>query len=133
MLTVKPIQEKREQEELCKICGINFNYNSLAYRADDTEFIGICQFCFDGEKAYIENLAYAPNIKDTEGMIIMLRTAMNFIFRCGIEHAYLTDASIDNDILKMSAFSNNENGVLYINLKKFYISPCHYNENKKVD
>ena len=135
MLTIKPIQDKNEQEKLCQICGVLFNYNSLAYRADDGEFIGVCQFYFDSEKAYIENLAYAPNMKDTEAMIIMLRAAMNFLFRCGIEHAYLIDASIDDDILKMSAFSKDENDVLYINLKKFYISPCHYNkdDNKKVD
>ena len=43
MLTVLPIQDKKIQEELCKICGAEFDTNSFAYRADDGVFLGICQ------------------------------------------------------------------------------------------
>ena len=62
MLTVLPIQSKETQKELCKACGVTYNENSFAYRADDGNFIGICQFHFKDNNGYIENLTYAPNV-----------------------------------------------------------------------
>ena len=44
MLTVLPIQSKDTQKELCDICGVTYNENAFSYRADDGDFIGICQF-----------------------------------------------------------------------------------------
>ena len=44
MLTVLPIQSKDTQKELCEKCGVIYNENAFAYRADDGDFIGICQF-----------------------------------------------------------------------------------------
>lgn len=125
MLTVLPIQSKDTQKELCEICKIDFNYNSFAYRADDGEFIGICQFHFDNFCGYIENLTYAPEIEDWEAMIIMLRATMSFMFRCGLKKAVLCKDSTSNDLLNRSGFLKSENDCYEIDLVKFYGGSCH--------
>ena len=126
MLTVLPIQSKDTQKELCEICGAIYNQSSFAYRADDDRFIGICQFKFSNNNGYIENLTYAPDVSDWEAMIIMLRAAMNFMFRCGIKLCYFCENSTNDDLLSRSGFLKDENGQYYIDIQKFYTSSCHH-------
>ena len=123
MLTVLPIQSKDTQKELCGKCEIDFIENAFAYRADDGDFIGICQFYFKDDNGYIENLTYAPNVSDWEAMIIMLRAAMNFMYRCGIKVVYLNSMT-DAELLSKSGFLKNENGEYYIDVQKFYGGSC---------
>ena len=125
MLTVLPIQSKDEQRELCSVCNAEFIENAFAYRADDEHFIGICQFIFENNVGYIKNLTYAPNIEDTEAMIIMLRAAMSFINRCGIADCYIDECGTTEALLRVSGFRKNESGDYYLNLDKFYNTPCH--------
>lgn len=124
MLTVKPIQSKKEQEELCALCSCEYLEEALCYRADDGDFIGICQLLLKNGCGYIKNLAYAPSKDDWEAMIIMLRAAMNFMYRCGIEHSYLSEDTSET-LIKFSGYKRNEDGLLYLNLNKFYNTPCH--------
>ena len=124
MLTVKPIQSKKEQEELCALCSCEYLEEALCYRADDGDFIGICQLLLKNGCGYIKNLAYAPSKDDWEAMIIMLRAAMNFMYRCGIEHSYLSEDTSET-LIKFSGYRRNEDGLLYLNLNKFYNTPCH--------
>lgn len=126
MLTVLPIQSKQEQKELCSACGVDFIENAFAYRADDGGFIGICQFTFENNCGYIKNLTYAPNVIDNEAMIIMLRATMSFMFRCGLVDSYLEDTTISSDLLKMSGYKLDESNKYYINLDKFYNTPCNH-------
>ena len=123
MLTVLPIQSKDTQKELCDICGVTYNENAFSYRADDGDFIGICQFYFNDNKGYIDNLTYAPNINDWEAMIIMLRAAMNFMYRCGLETSMLCENAMPENLINMSRYRKNENGVYTVDLK-FY-NHCH--------
>ena len=123
MLTVLPIQSKDTQKELCNFCGVTYNENAFSYRADDGDFIGICQFYFNDNNGYIDNLTYAPNVNDWEAMIIMLRAAMNFMYRCGIGLVFL-NSSTDEDLLKRSGFLKNTDGEYYIDVKKFYGGSC---------
>ena len=124
MLTVFPIQSKSEQNELCLKCGVKYNIESFAYRADDGDFIGICQFRFDKGIGYIENLCYALNITDNEAMIIMLRAAMSFMHRCGIKESIIEESGTTDELLKLSGYRKNENGQYYLSLEKFYGSSC---------
>ena len=127
MLTVKPIQTKEEQKELAAICNVKFDHSSFAYRADEDDgLIGICQFAFENNMGYIKNLAYAPARNDTEAMIIMLRTAMNFMFRCGIERSCIMAGATSEQLASLSGYKKGEDGNLYIDLKLFYDSPCKY-------
>ena len=123
MLTVLPIQSKDTQKELCEKCNVDFIESAFAYRADDGDFIGICQFYFKDDNGYIENLTYAPNVSDWEAMIIMLRAAMNFMYRCGIKVVYLNSMT-DAELLSKSGFLKNENGEYYIDVQKFYGGSC---------
>ena len=123
MLTVLPIQSKDTQKELCTFCGVDFIENAFAYRADDGEFIGICQFYFKENNGYIKNLTYAPNVNDWEAMIIMLRASMSFMYRCGIELVYL-DNCTNEDLINRSGFLKDEKGNYYINVQKFYGGSC---------
>lgn len=124
MLTVLPIQSKDEQEKLCAICGVPYDIESFCYRADDGDFIGICQFSFNGGVGYVKNLAYAPNMDDTEAMIIMLRATMSFMHRCGLETSELHPNCMPENLRNMSGYVKNEKGVYTVDLKKFY-GHCH--------
>ncbi len=124
MLTVLPIQSKDEQKELCIKCGIEFDIESFAYRADDGDFIGVCQFNFKDGIGYIKNLAYAPSMDDTEAMIIMLRATMSFMHRCGLETSVLCPNCMPESLINMSGYIKDENGIYSVDLQKFY-GHCH--------
>ena len=127
MLKVLPIQSKDVQKELCELCNATYYVNSFAYRADDETFIGICQFSFSNNNGYINALKYAPSIVDWEAMIIMLRAAMNFMFRCGLKYCFFeNDACTDSELLAKSGFLKDEAGKYYIDLVKFYTGSCHH-------
>lgn len=125
MLTVLPIQSKDEQKELCQKCGVDFIENAFAYKANDNGFIGICQFTFENDTGYIKNLSYAPNVDDTEAMIIMLRAAMSFINRCGIDPCYIDKNGTTEQLLKLSGFRPNDMGEYFMSLNWFYNTPCN--------
>lgn len=125
MLTVLPIQSKDTQKELCEKCGVLYNENAFAYRADDGDFIGICQFYFKNNNGYIESLTYAPNVSDWEAMIIMLRATMSFMYRCGLKIAYL-NKNTHQELIKKSGFLKNDDNQYYIDLQKFYGGSCSH-------
>lgn len=126
MLTVLPIQSKKEQEKLCNICGVEFIENAFAYRADDGDFIGICQFTFENDCGHIINLSYAPDMDDTEAMIIMLRATMSFMNRCGLVNSYINENGTTPTLLKVSGYKLNADGKYYLDLDKFYNTPCSH-------
>lgn len=126
MLTVFPIQSKQEQEELCALCGVEFIANAFAYRADDDGFIGICQFTFENDCGYIQNLSYAPGVVDNEAMIIMLRAAMSFMFRCGLINSYIDENATTPDLLRVSGYKLDDKGKYFLDLDKFYNTPCSH-------
>ena len=124
MLTVLPIQSKDEQKELCALCGVQYDVEAFCYRADDGDFIGICQFKFENGIGYIMNLSYAPNMDDTEAMIIMLRATMSFMHRCGLEISSLENNCMPESLRNMSGYIKNDDGLYAVDLKKFY-GHCH--------
>lgn len=126
MLTVLPIQDKNVQKELCELCGIEFNLNSFAYRADDGVFLGICQFRFENDCGVIEGFKTAPEIVDDEAMIIMLRATMNFMHRCGLKKSCFNSDASSPALIDQSSYSKCDDGKYWIDLDQFYISPCHY-------
>ena len=126
MLTVLPIQDKNIQKELCELCGIDFNISSFAYRADDGDFLGTCQFYFANDCGVIDGFKTAPNSNDEEAMIIMLRTAMNFMHRCGLKSSSILPNATTERLAEISGYTKCDDGSYVINLDEFYISPCHY-------
>lgn len=126
MLTVIPIQDKNTQRELLELCGIDFDIDAFAYKAEDGGFLGAIQFKFVDGIGEISGFNYAPGTKDNEAMIIMLRTAMNFMFRCGIKSSTLNVATSSEELIKLSGYSRLTDNIYSIDLEKFYISPCHF-------
>ena len=124
MLTVLPIQSKDEQKELCQKCGAEYDVEAFCYRADDGDFIGVCQFKFENGIGYVLNLAYANGMDDTEAMIIMLRATMSFMHRCGLEKSVLTDNCMPENLRNMSGYTKDANGIYTVDLQKFY-GHCH--------
>ncbi|MBQ8415959.1 MAG: hypothetical protein IJX13_03525, partial [Clostridia bacterium] len=58
MLKILPIQSKTEQEELCRLCGISYKPDLLAYRAEvDGEFRGMSQFKLTAEGGEVHDIA----------------------------------------------------------------------------
>ncbi|MBE6598412.1 MAG: hypothetical protein E7638_03100 [Ruminococcaceae bacterium] len=138
MFTVKPVREKELQEALAKVFGCEYfpdSYAFLAGNSDDgetlTSLLGFSQFMMNSDRdAVILNVTPAPNYYDEEVIIIMVRTLMNFVYRAGIPVIYLDDAACSEDEAKKFGFRRVDDRWC-IDLKKFYISPCHYNPDEK--
>ena len=85
MLIIKPIQDKNYQEEVCRLCG--FDYNPLAFAYDEKEndtLIAGCQFDILGTKAVILNFGMVQGVdEDIEALIILGRSVMNFLELAG--------------------------------------------------
>ena len=134
MLAVKPIPETTTAKALCDFCAVPFDETSFTYFAadvneDDTKInyiIGICTFTMKGGVNRIEYLKSADGIDDEEAMIIMARTVMNFMYRCEVERVTVSVEGVGDRMVKKLGFRE-EGGEYYIDLKKFYISPCKYN------
>ena len=135
MLVVKPVQNKTVQRELIESCGGKYEEASLAYAACDCEdnetqklrhIIGACQFRMDHGRGMINLLRTMPGVTDDEAMIIMARTAMNFLYRCEIQTAEILPGAADVSLIEKLGFRADENGAFLIDLKKFFFSPCHF-------
>ena len=134
MLVIRPIQEKTLQNELTERCGAVYDADSLAYAAYDCEddgesvraLLGVCQFAFRSGYGSINALRPAPDTSDREALMIMARTAMNFLYRCGYPRAVMEDGAADTELTDSLGFRCDDDGKNAIDLIEFYKSPCHY-------
>jgi hypothetical protein len=70
-------------------------------------------------------LRTCPGVEDEEGMMIMARAAMSFLFRCGIPTLTAAEGCGDPVLLKKLGFVAGEDGKLTFDLQKFYTSHRH--------
>ena len=140
MFTVKPVRDKELQEALAKVFQCEYEPDSYAFLAGNSEdgetltsLLGFSQFVMHGDgDAVIHNVTSALNCYDEEVMIIMVRTLMNFVYRAGVPVICLADTACDEAMAKKLGFRKSEaDGRWCIDLKKFYISPCHYQADEK--
>ena len=130
MLIVEPIQDKRKQEELCRICGAEYDPDLLACSAfDGDKLIGICQFEFKSGYALIHDLRQCPGVNDFEAMFIMTRGALNMIDLCGFHRAQCTANAGDTVLIKATGFKENQNGLFEIDLTDAFSGKCAGNCN----
>lgn len=137
MFTVKPVREKELQEALAKVFGCEYLSDCYAFLAGNSEdgevltsLLGFSQFVMHSDHdAVIKTVVPAPNFYDEEVMIIMVRTLMNFVYRAGIPVIYLEDSACSEEMAKKFGFRRAEDQWC-IDLKKFYFSPCHYNDKE---
>ena len=134
MLKVLPIQAKAEQEEICRLCGVEFKPDLLAYSATvDGELRGVSQFKLTAEGGLVYDVAPALNTYDFEALFVLGRGTLNFIDLCGVHYAkYL--GSVDSEekerLLKAIGFKKTDNGSLELDLTGFFTDHCHDKNNK---
>ena len=123
MLEIKPIQTKEEQEKICGLCGVDFDADCLAYAAHENNILlGISQFRIAGEYAVIYNLSNACGIDDLDALIIMGKSALNFIDLCGVQDVIIKEES--RDLPKLLGFKKDGGDVWRVNLHGYFDSPC---------
>ena len=134
MLKVLPIQTKAEQKEICRLCGVEFKPDLLAYSATvDGELRGVSQFKLTAEGGLVYDVAPALNTYDFEALFVLGRGTLNFIDLCGVHYAkYL--GSVDSEekerLLKAIGFKKTDNGSLELDLTGFFTDHCHDKNNK---
>ncbi len=138
MFQVQPVRSKELQAQIAALLGCEFHENTYAFFAGElaedaatiTSVIGMCQFTFDPEKSVIKSIAHAPGAEKDEAVFILARTVMNSVYRAEIPIIAIEETAADMDFIKALGFRDVD-GELKIDLKKFYRSPCHYNDDLK--
>ena len=133
MLVIKPLEDKAAQAHFVTLCGGTYRESDFAYLANECEEdgqtvrfpIGVCQFSLKGELGELHDLRPCPGGEDGEGMRIMARAAMSFLFRCGIPTLKATEHCADPALLKKLGFVAGEDGKMTFDLQKFYTSHHH--------
>lgn len=127
MLIVKPILDKKLQEDLGKQCGAEFNPDSLAFSAyEDDEFIGFCQFSVSGTIATLTDLRPKIGINDFEAMFIMSRGALNYMDLCGFHQVRCTSKSGDITLIRAIGFKEVGNDLFEMNLSDEFTGKCSH-------
>ena len=142
MFKVQPLRSKEVQHELAEALGVSFYENTYAFFTVDMDeegtkilsIIGMCQFEYSPDGAVIKSIAASPDKKEDEAVFIMVRTVMNFCYRAEIPTIAIEISENPNDLTSDLSFVRSlgfrEKSGYVIDLKKFYRSPCHYNENE---
>ena len=134
MLKVLPIQTKAEQAEICKLCGVEFKPDLLAYSATvDGELRGVSQFKLTAEGGLVYDVAPALNTYDFEALFVLGRGTLNFIDLCGVHYAIYC-GTVENEqkerLLKSIGFKKTDSGSLELDLTGFFTDHCHDKNNK---
>ncbi len=134
MIKVLPIQTKEEQENICRICGVEFDIHTLAYAATvDDELRGICQFALTEKGGVIRSIACIGE-KDFEILFLLGRASLNFIDLNGVHSAYFEDPCFtDEDIIKAIGFELTADGKYFVDLTDFFTAPCKHHPMKTPD
>ena len=129
MLKVLPIQTKAEQAEICKLCGVEFKPDLLAYSATvDGELRGVSQFKLTAEGGLVFDVAPAIDTYDFEALFVLGRGTLNFIDLCDVHYAIYT-GSVETEekerLLKAIGFKKTDSGSFEVDLNGFFTDHCH--------
>jgi len=124
MLTIRPIEDKNTQSELCELCAAEYLADDLAYSCyEEDRFVGVCQFILKDSCVYLHTLATALGVDDFGAKFIMGRAALNFADLAGFHDAYYVKPE-DEKLAEMIGFKNTDEGKWYFDLRGFFESPC---------
>ncbi len=127
MLEVLPIQDKEEQELMCRRCEVPFQPELLAYKAlSEGTLKGVCQFTMDQNGGRILHFAHVPGQYEFEPLFVMGRAALNFIDLCGIHRAFFDAEYSDETLIRAIGFSKNSAGRYEVDLTDFFKEPCQH-------
>jgi len=124
MIKSTPILDKKEQERLCLICGVEYDPDHMAYRIEiDGKESGILTFKISGTKGYICEMALISGVNDFDALFITARGALNFLDLHGIHDAYFIKEKVTSEnepLIKAIGFRKTETGEWYMNLRGFF-------------
>ena len=128
MLIIKPIQDKKYQEEVCELCGFKYNPLSFAYSENENDaLIAGCQFDILGTSAVISDFGMVKGAEeDTEALIILGRAVMNFMELAGAKECTFEYNSENTEKhAKMLGFKEH-NGRYSICLEGLFDGKCNH-------
>lgn len=128
MLEIKPIEDKSEQEKLCRLCGEEYREELFAYKAHENgELFAVAQFDICGESAVVFGMHQViDSTDDYEGMFILGRAVLNFLDLCGVKEAiYKVTDDRSERLAKLIGFRNTD-GEYRISLVGLFTSPCSH-------
>ena len=127
MLIVKPIEDKKIQEEVCTACGAVYDPDALAYAArEDEALIGVCQFRLGAGCADVLDLKAAAGVNDYEGMFILARGTLNFIDLCCVHRARCAADAGDPSLLRAVGFREIDKNRLEMDLTGEFDGKCSH-------
>lgn len=128
MLIIKPIQDKKYQEEVCKLCGFNFDPTLFAYsEKENDKLIAGCQFDILGKTSIISGFGMVlGESEDLEALIILGRSVMNFLELSGTENCIFDTSSNYNEKYAKALGFKLLDGKYQINLKGLFDSKCSH-------
>lgn len=137
MLIIRKVLDESLHKILCEKCDAQNGINYLSYFAGESEdygetiskYLGFLQFTIKGSHAEIMNISSLPGVFDNEAIIILSRTAMEFIYsKCHISELLIKEGSAESILIDVLGFKPYPAAPDYfsIDLEKFYNSPCEY-------
>lgn len=136
MLIIRKIYDRDVQKRLCNECGIKYLDNAMAYHAIESDNpseeygkeLALLQFTIGPGGAKFENITAFPGVSDPEAMILISRTAMEFLNAgCKIRYLRIEAGAAEEILIKTLGFKKRADQDVYdIDLDKFYQSPCDY-------
>lgn len=122
MLEIKPVEDKKVQEDICLRCGVPFRKEAFAYSACEGEkLLCVCQFRLDNDYGYIYDLSNTIGVDDFEALFLTGRAVLNFIDLCGVHKALYCGE--ESRVTKAVGFAPKD-GKLFMNLEHFFENPC---------
>ena len=132
MLEIYPVETKKEQEAVCRSCGMEYRVEAMCYAAyTDGVLSGACQFVIREKSGYILSIRNSSGADDRDALFIMGRATLNFIDLCGVHSAYYTnDKEEDAELLKRIGFRKNDGDRWFMDLTGFFEAPCQHGNVK---
>jgi len=127
MLEIYPVEDKKNQEIICKMCHMEYDPDSMCYAAYvDDLLTGACQFRIIEKSGYITEIKGSGDSKDVDSLFITGRAALNFIDLCGVHIAYYLGEAEDEVLLHRIGFKKTDDGKWFMDLNGFFEAPCQH-------
>jgi hypothetical protein len=127
VLKASPIQDKKEQEELCKLCGVVYKPNLFAYSQKENDSpIAISQFDINENGGIIYDLKMKDGLPDDiEALFILGRAVLNFLDLTGNNKCiFNVKDEHDKKMATMLRFKETA-GVWELYLEGIFEGSCH--------
>jgi hypothetical protein len=71
-------------------------------------------------------------VDEEEALIIMMRAATNFLFRCGIRYVVILPDAAEDALIRKLGFRADESGALTLDILQYYATPCSQREKNNL-